>query len=351
MYQRSRTIGLATALTLLGGAAAFADPVDVHFNFNDRHAASIQDVKGGADQQVYQSDATTLNTIMIGEGVLSSGDQPVITNPDQAAGEAVTPVASIGASTFFSPHLQMYSIPLSYTFFNDLRVKTTIPYLKRTIKRDGRSFSTNGLGDMSLGVEYRWYNSNNLQLSTSMDMILPTGDNEAVAKNGADRLTVPLGNGAFSMYTVQHATYRLTENIRLFGNAGIRFYTDADYTAFPSVVDVANSTGIRVHEEKGLTFSGMIGSEYFFLDNFAVAGRFSFMHIQNGKQSFDGGPKLSANDSLTTGDFSATVKYRIWKNLAASLTGVIPMFTEYDSRAINPEDRNWGLNFNFTSYF
>jgi hypothetical protein len=204
---------------------------------------------------------------------------------------------------------------------------------------------------MSLGLEYRWYNSNNLQLSTSMDMILPTGDNEAVAKKGADRLTVPLGNGAFSMYTVQHATYRLTDDIKLFGNAGIRFYTDADYTSFPSVVNAANSKGVRVHEEKGLTFSGMVGGEYFFLEDFAVAGRFSFIHIQNGKQSFNGGPKLSANDSLTTGDFSATFKYRIYKNLAASLTTIIPMFTEYDSRAINPEDRNWGINFNFTSYF
>lgn len=360
MYKCSRIIGLGTALTLFGGAAAFAADANISINYHGASSSSIQSDKGGTDMQIYQNDTTTLNTIMLSDGVFASGDQPIVIEPEadgdgttrlEQAKAGDTPVLSIGASTFFTPYLQIYSIPISYTFFNDLRVKTTIPYIKRTIKRNGESFSTNGLGDMSLGVEYRWYNSNKLQLSTSMDMILPTGDNEAVAKKGADRLTVPLGNGAFSMYTVQHATYKINDDLKVFGNAGIRFFTDADYTAFPNVVPVANSTGIKVHEEKGLTFSGMIGSEYKFLKDFAVAGRFSVINIQNGKQSFDGGPKFSSNDSLTAGDFSATIKYRIWNNLAASLTGIVPVFTHYDSNAVNPEDRSWGINFNLTSFF
>jgi hypothetical protein len=190
--------------------------------------------------------------MILGDGVFSAYDMPVqksslpttVTNgtatgtPDSGgttpyAGSSNTaePVASIGASTFFSPYLKVYSIPLSYTFFNDLRVTTSIPYIQRTIKRDGVEFKADGLGDVSLGLEYRWLHGEKLQLSTTADMILPTGDVSAKGTNNGDQLTVPLGSGAFSAYLIQHATYRLTDTVKIFGNAGIRYYTDADYTA------------------------------------------------------------------------------------------------------------------------
>lgn len=242
-------------------------------------------------------------------------------------------------------------MPLSYTFFNNLRVKTSIPYLQRTIKRNGVEFKANGLGDVSLGLEYRWWNGEKLQLSTSADMILPTGDNEAKATNGSDQLTVPLGSGAFSVYGIQHITYQINQDWRIFGNAGIRYFTNADYVGFPSVMPVANAVGQKIHEEKGMAFSGMVGSEVRFLNDFAVAGRFSIINVQEGKQSIDGGPKVNSNDSLTAGDFSATVKYRIWNNLGASLSAIIPVFTTFDPDVQNPEKRTWGMNFNITTFF
>ncbi|NJD37177.1 MAG: transporter, partial [Geobacter sp.] len=254
-----RLAGLAFTATLLSTTPLFAADATLNFQFN-QPANSMQSASGGAEAIIYQSDTSTLNTVILSEGVFSSGDQPELpgtsAEPDKAS--TAEPVASIGASTFFSPYLKVYSVPLSYTFFNNLRVKTSIPYLQRTIKRNGVEFKANGLGDVSLGLEYRWWNGEKLQLSTSADMILPTGDNEAKATNGSDQLTVPLGSGAFSVYGIQHITYQINQDWRIFGNAGIRYFTNADYVGFPSVMPVANAVGQKIHEEKGMAFSGMV---------------------------------------------------------------------------------------------
>lgn len=347
-----RLAGLVFTVALLSTTPLFAADATLNFQFNNP-ATSLQSAPGGAEAIIYQSDTSTLNSVLLSDGVFSSGDQPTLPSASGGTDQATMaePVASIGASTFFSPYLKVYSIPLSYTFFNNLRVSTSIPYLQRTIKRNGVEFKANGLGDVSMGLEYRWFNGEKLQLSTTADMILPTGDNEAKATNGGDQLTVPLGSGAFSVYGIQHATYQISQDWRIFGNAGIRYFTDADYVAFPSVMPVANAVGQKVHEEKGMVFSGMIGSEVRFLKDFAVAGRFSIINVQEGKQTVDGGPKVNSNDSLTAGDFSATVKYRIWRNMGASLSAIIPVFTTFDPDVQNPEERTWGMNFNITTFF
>lgn len=352
MSRCRRLAGLAFAAALASTAPLYAADVSLSYSFNNPVPSSQND-PGGTDAIIYQSDTSTLNSVILSEGVFSSADQPELpgaaAEPDKAT--TAEPVASIGASTFFSPYLKVYSIPLSYTFFNDLKVKSSIPYLQRTIKRNGVEFKADGLGDVSLGLEYRWFNGKRLQLSTTADMILPTGDNEAKATNGSNQLTVPLGSGAFSVYGIQHATYRLTDDIKIFGNAGIRYFTDADYVGFPSVMPVATAVGQKIHEEKGMVFSGMIGSEFRFLKDFAVAGRFSIINVQEGTQTIDGGPKINSNDSLTAGDFSATVKYRIWGNLGASLSAIIPVFTTFDPNVQNPEERTWGINFTLSTFF
>ena len=362
----NRSAGVALAAALLSSTPLYAADVSLSFQFNN--TTSLQSAGGGAEAIIYQSDTTTLQSVVLGDGAMSFSDLPAVkssslpattvTNgttsgsagtPDSS--NTATPVASIGASTFFSPYLKVYSIPLSYTFFNNLRVTTSIPYLQRTIKRDGVEFKADGLGDVSTGLEYRWLNGKKLQLSTSADMILPTGDVSAKGTNAGDQLTVPLGSGAFSVYLIQHGTYRLTDNIKIFGNAGVRYFTDADYTAYPSVMPVANATGQKIHEEKGMVFSGMLGSEWRMFNDFAIAGRFSIINVQEGKQSIDGAPKVNSNDSITAGDFSATVKYRIWNNLAASVSGIVPVFTTYDPDVKNPEERTWGVNFSISTFF
>ena len=370
MFFLRRSSATACLAAVLASTPLYAADVNLTFQFNN--PTSLQSAAGGAEAIIYQGDTTTLSSIVLGDGVFSAYDMPVqksslpttVTNgtatgtPDSSSATPYTgssstaePVATIGASTFFSPYLKVYSIPLSYTFFNDLRVTTSIPYIQRTIKRDGVEFKADGLGDVSLGLEYRWLHGEKLQLSTTADMILPTGDVSAKGTNNGDQLTVPLGSGAFSGYLIQHATYRLTDTVKIFGNAGIRYYTDADYTAYPSVMPVANAIGQKVHEEKGMVFSGMVGTEWRMFTDFAVAGRFSVIKVQEGKQSIDGGSKINSNDSITAGDFSATVKYRIWQNLGASVSGIFPVFTTFDPDVKNPEERTWGVNFSISTFF
>ncbi len=141
MTYRHRLTGLAFAAALASAAPLYAADVSLSYSFNNP-APSPQNDKGGSEAIIYQSDTTTLNTVILSEGVFSSADQPeqpgTATEPDKAS--TAEPVASIGASTFFSPYLKVYSVPLSYTFFNDLKVKTSIPYLQRTIKRNGVEF-------------------------------------------------------------------------------------------------------------------------------------------------------------------------------------------------------------------
>lgn len=328
----------AVVLTLAGYSQLYAADVTIGFGFSD--SASLQSASGGAEAIIYQSDTSTLSDFVLGGGVLSSPDS-------QAPQDGL---ASLGASSFFSPYLKIYSIPLSYSFGSDVKIKTSIPYLQRTIKRDGVAFTADGLGDISLGVEYRWYNGTKFQTSTSVDMILPTGDVSAKGKNGTDQLTVPLGSGAFSAYVIQHTTYLLTNDLKLFGNIGTRFYTNADYTAYPSIA-AAGSTGSKIHEEKGMVFSGMVGTEYRLLNDFSVAGRFSVVSVQEGKQSADGGQLNDSNDSITAGDVSLTLKYKIKGNTGASLTAIIPAFTQYDSNVENPEKRTWGVNLSVSTFF
>lgn len=247
--------------------------------------------------------------------------------------------------------MKVYSLPLSYRFSSDFKVNTSIPYIQRTIKRDDVEFKADGLGDISLGMEYRWYNSTKFQASTSVDLILPTGDTEAIGKNNGQQLTVPLGSGSLSTYLVQHGTWWINNDLKLFGNIGIRYATPAEYTAYPSVMQTSNATGQNIREEKGMVYTGMIGSEYRLTKDVAVAGRFSIIAVQEGKKSIDHADYVDSNDALLAGDASVTIKYRVHKNTSIGLTGIIPAFTRYDKNVENPEDRTWGVNFSISTFF
>jgi len=372
------------AIMMLWTTASYAATASVSVGFG-QPVTSVQQQAGGAAVSLNAGDTVLLNTTILTDATFASPliDTNTIAMPldststvpataeGTAPAQSAAPAASqqkaakkevtsgsIAIASYYSPYLKLYSVPISWTFFDKLKTELSLPYIDRTLKQDGVKYSANGIGDMSLGFDYSIINDGKWDVSTILGATFPTGDVEAKASKGGKTITVPLGSGAYSINLTQNGSYNYTPEVRLFGSATFRYFTDADYTYYATSSGTGdrecltgNEPFCKKHEERGVIISGLIGSEYKFRDDMSVTGRFSVVDVEGGKQSFDGKAMVSSNDSLIAGDVSLTWKWRFWRSATAALTGIIPVFTRFDSNAINPEERTWGVSGAFLTKF
>ncbi|MBN2058958.1 MAG: transporter, partial [Deltaproteobacteria bacterium] len=189
---------------------------------------------------------------------------PVVINPTFSAIPAPTPAApsimpgAIEASlqTLYSSPIQVYNIPLSYAFTENLKMELSIPYLRKQIKGEytGADLTASGLGDITVGGKYRYGDINKYQWITSFYIKLPTGDNE-LFEDQQEQLA--LGTGSYD-FIISQSVSRLFRNFLVTANVGYTINTTGDYTAI-------NSWGVNARYENraGNVFNYLAGAEYY----------------------------------------------------------------------------------------
>ncbi len=277
--------------------------------------------EGGTEEVLYKSDTITL------ENTVTDDAQFTAPTPERIN-------VGGGLSMFYSKNLQIYYLPITYTFMQMFMVSTSIPYINRKLESSGNSYSAKGLGDVKVGFSYFNTFGETLNSISNLKISLPTGDADASDGN----FSVPLGNGGYSFSLMQSLSNQF-ELLRLFGNIGLVYYLQSKY-----------SVGIYSYkEDRGWVANMMLGVEYFLLQNLALIGKLNYVYVAEGKLKFNGYPWADSNDHLQTSDIIPGCKYIILKDiLSVYLSFLIPIYTKHDPDATGAKKRKWGVNFGIT---
>jgi hypothetical protein len=219
---------------------------------------------GGSNQQSTAGGATV-------QAVTPIISNPVAVNPDFSAIPPPAPSApgtppaapppaagttEVEFQSIYSRHVQVYRVPLSYAFTNNFKIGLSVPYVHKTLKGEytGEELSARGLGDISLGVKYRYVDQRAIQWMTSFYLKLPTGEDKQF-ENRQEQLS--LGTGSYDFIVNQTVT-GLIGNFILVGSVGYAFNTSSDYTE-------TNNWGrlVKYENNAGNTFNYLMGAEYY----------------------------------------------------------------------------------------
>jgi len=344
-----RIFAVILALLVLAPQTVLAGSLNVNFGFEGQ--TSPLQVKGGQQTVLYGSDTVTINNTILTDSTwtavpqtttqpAASGtqQQPAGAAPQRQA-EVVVPTATVGASSFYSDNLKVYAIPMSYQIADRIKLQASIPYVTRKLEYQGKEYTKNGLGDISVGGTYVWGAiGGGVATMTDLSFILPTGD-----KNATDQdFHVPLGSGSYA-FAVTQTFSKLIEGtrVRIFGNVGFRYALDSDYKIANDKVDV----------KTGNLYSALIGGEYYVGQRLSIEIKENYAYSAEGKQQVNGGGWQGRNDYLQASDFIAALKYRLKGNWAAVLTGIIPVYTKNDPDVSDPDKRKPAMAFTITKLF
>ncbi len=293
------------------------------------------------------------------QSVTTIVSNPVVINPAFSAIPAPTPAApyimagTIEASlqTLYSSSIQVYSIPLSYAFTENLKMELSVPYMRKQMKGEytGADLTASGFGDITVGGKYRYGDINRYQWITSFYLKLPTGENEQF-EDQQEQLA--LGTGSYD-FIINQSVSRLLGNFILTANIGYTFNTTGDYTE-------TNNWGVNVQYENraGNVFNYLAGAEYYtpvrkLLAYANLAG--IIMGHSHIKETYKDFPFLNRDedkqDSLNTLDLIAGVKYMFSEKKGLRLGIIAPVWTAHDNDAVDAEGRDWLIDFGFSSRF
>ena len=320
------------------------------FSMHESTPTQTQSLAGGAIVQ-------TVTTFVSNPAVANPAFSVIPAPPPPPPGEP--PVAppkvegtiEAGFQSLYSPHVQIYNIPLSYAFTDNLKMELSVPYVNKKLNGEytGKELSANGLGDVSVGAKYRYGDIRKIQGMTSFYLKLPTGENKQF-KDGQEQLA--LGTGSYD-FTINQNVTGFFGNVMVIANVGYTFNTKSDYTEI-------NDWGANVKYENraGNVFYYLAGAEYYtpvrrLVVYMNMAG--IIMDRSHISETYSGWPSLNRDedkkDSLQTLDIIAGVKYMLTENTGLRLGFVAPLLTRYDSDAIDTQGRDWLLDFGFSGRF
>lgn len=140
----------------------------------------------------------------------------------------VAGTADVSFQTIYSTHMQVYRIPLSYAFTDNLKMELTVPYVRKHLKGEytGEELTARGIGDISVGAKYRYGDLSKIQWMTSFYVKLPTGD-EKQFKDRREQLALGTGSYDFAVNQSMTGFYR---NMMFVASVGYSFNTKNDYT-------------------------------------------------------------------------------------------------------------------------
>ena len=320
------------------------------FSMHESTPTQTQSLAGGATVQTVTTFVSNPAVANPAYSVIPAPSPPPPGEPPVAPPK-VEGTVEAGFQSLYSPHVQIYNIPLSYAFTDNLKMELNVPYVNKKLNGEytGKELSANGLGDASVGAKYRYGDIRKIQGMTSFYLKLPTGENKQF-KDGQEQLA--LGTGSYD-FTINQNVTGFFGNVMVIANVGYTFNTKSDYTEI-------NNWGANVKYENraGNVFYYLAGAEYYtpvrkLVAYMNVAG--IMMGRSHISETYSGWPSLNRDedkkDSLQTLDIIAGVKYMLTENTGLRLGFVAPLLTRYDSDAIDTQGRDWLLDFGFSGRF
>jgi hypothetical protein len=314
------------------------------------HGLSTQSASGGAS---VQSESTVVSNPVVTNPSFSTIPAPAPAAPGAppAAPPALAGSTEVGFQTLYSTHMQVYSIPLSYAFTENIKAELSIPYVRKQLKGEytGADLTASGLGDISVGGKYRFGDINKYQGITSFYLKLPTGQNKQF-EDRQERLA--LGTGSYD-FIINQSVAGFFGNFLVTATVGYTITTTGDYTE-------TNDWGANVQYENkpGSVFNYMVGTEYYTPVRKLVAyanlggvvmGR---SHI---KETYADWPFFNRDedkkDALKTLDLIVGVKYMLTEKTGFRLGLIAPVLTGYDSDTMYTQSRDWAFDFGFSGRF
>jgi hypothetical protein len=256
-----------------------------------------------------------------------------------------------GLTVLWSSHIQAYVLPVSYMINPNLKMEASIPYLRKKLKGEvtNEDLKADGLGDISLGIKYRYGTEENLQGVTTMIVKLPTGDYKKF-ENRTEQLA--LGSGSYDFSINQTVSKRMGP-YRILANLGYRMNTENDYVetdVFGRNVCFESKAGNTLNYLLGLQYQTPVKGLVGYVNTLGIIqarSRIKETVVSDGSLIRDG----KMNDRLRTLDLNLGAMLMITPNMGARLGVFIPTLTDYDDAVRDRASREWVLDFGFTARF
>ncbi|MBN1613668.1 MAG: transporter [Deltaproteobacteria bacterium] len=336
--KRFRNALFALVLTMLFGSQAYAEPP----YFEEQ--GSQQSSGGGTTNQTTTAAASN----------------PVIIIPDTFTEpapllEPEAPPPSIGAGfgliAIWSSHVQAYVLPASYKIFPDLKVEASIPYIRKKLKGEytDEELTASGIGDVSVGLKYRYGNEEILQGVTTVTVKFPTGDYKQF-ENRTEQLA--LGSGSYD-FSINQTLSRIIGPFRILANVGYRLNTKNDYVEtdiFGRNVEFESRTGNIFNYLLGVQYETPLKGLLLYLN---ASGLFQERSHIKETDTADGSiiRDEDKRDRLGTLDLNLGAMLMLTANTGFRLGVFIPLATEFDPDVNDHASREWVTDFGFLARF
>ncbi len=233
----------------------------------------------GSQQQVPQAGLLTVNGIYNYTPMrLLSGTNGIIPAVDQASRQMI-----LDHHKEIRTITQQATLDLNYGVTDRFGVQVTIPYMWRTHKHidglgedgtdgdgDPTSFSSNGIGDMRVGLKYNVLPTIRSMVVLGFGVYLPTGNTHA--HDSADNIMEPttqLGRGQVGLNPTIYQTYELIPHLlNQFASASYR-HTFRNNDGYQFGDEYMLNAGLNVVAQPWLILTGQVNYRYLVHDNFS----------------------------------------------------------------------------------
>lgn len=283
--------------------------------------SSVQEIEGGLTTQLLIEQITTTipQTFILG----------------------AKPRQSAGANLMYSSHLKAITLPLSYSFRENIDLNLSVPYLKKELSgrydQTGEELSRSGLGDISLGTTHT-QKKDKFYIISNFTLKIPTGDQSSFS-NGQEQL--PLGTGSFDLIFSSAATIKVEQisGLKLTGSVYLRINGSGNYTeetTFSSITDdfeFKNSAGNSL----GISIGGIYKLPW---NKWFAYSNFKYLHVGNSEETVtnnDPSPlsslsyELDLQDSLSAIDLTLGGQFLVQNDITFRAGIAIPISTSYDT--------------------
>lgn len=316
---------------------------------------SVQSTSGGTTSQAVTPVANNPSAINPDLFVTPAPLAPPPTEPGVPAAPAVG--AGVGATVIWSPDVKIFTIPASYSVNKNLKLGVNIPYIEKTLTGEytNEELTARGLGDVSVnvlyryGVLYRYDNEEFVQGITGIAVKLPTGDYKQFEGR---REVLSLGTGSYDIMINQ--TFSKTRgSYQAVASLGYRWNMEGDYTE-------TDNFGVnkKFENEEGNIFNYLVGLSY----RTSIPGLHVYCNVagmfidRSHVKETDNNTGVVVRDEdkkdrLRTLDVIAGAKLQLTEKYGFRLGIVIPVGTWHDPDVVNPEERDWAVDFGMAALF
>ena len=327
---------------------AYAGSVTINYGAGGA-TQSVQSTSGGTTSQAVTPVANNPSAINPDLFVTPAPLEAPPTEPGVPAAPAVG--VGAGATVIWSPDVKIYAIPASYSVTKNLKLGVNIPYIEKTLTGEytNEELTARGLGDVSVDVRYRYGNEEFVQGITAFAVKLPTGDYKQFE---GGREVLSLGSGSYDIMINQ--TFSKTRgNYQAVASLGYRWNMEGDY-------DETDNFGVnkKFENEQGNIFNYLAGLSY----RTSITGLHVYCNVagmfigRSHAKETDNNTGVVVRDEdkpdrLRTLDVIAGAKLQLTEKYGFRLGIVIPVGTWHDPDVVNPEERDWAVDFGMTALF